>query len=139
MTYATRADMEQRFGVHEVLRLCDRAGNGGVDDVVLDQALADADAEVDLYLAARYALPLPVVPGVLARVACDVARYRLWADQASDEVRRRYEDAVRLLTAISKGVVALGLPGSHADVQPSLASVSAGPVKVFGRERTQGF
>jgi phage gp36-like protein len=46
-------------------------------------------------------LPLPTVPAVLTRITCDIARYRLWEDRASDEVRRRYDDAVKLLTHIS--------------------------------------
>ncbi|MCR6494794.1 DUF1320 family protein [Thermomonas sp. S9] len=50
--------------------------------------LDDAQAEIDGYIASRYKLPLPTVPAALARIACDVARYRLWEDVASDDVRR---------------------------------------------------
>lgn len=136
MSYATAADLALRFGEAELAQLADPLHTGEPDAAVLALALADADAEIDGYLAARYQLPLPSVPAVLVRVACDVARYRLWADRASDEVRRRYEDASKLLTNLSKGVVALGLAEADPAPQPSLASFAAGAERVFGRANT---
>ena len=82
---------------------------------------------------------LPTVPAVLVRLACDVARYRLWRDRASEEVRRRYEDAIKLLINISRGVVALGLAEADPAPQPSLASFAAGAERVFGRANTAGY
>ncbi len=52
--YATRDDMESRFGLNEVVMLTDRSRSGQVDDSVLAGALADAAAEVDGFLAGRY-------------------------------------------------------------------------------------
>lgn len=142
MAYATRADMEARFGLDELVARTNRAGGTTVDADVLGRALADADAEIDGYLASRYNLPLPTVPPVLARIACDIARYRLWEDIASDDVRRRYEDARRLLEAISKGVVSLGLPANLPEAQKpqlSMAAAKAGPAPVFDRATTDGY
>lgn len=139
MSYATAADLSLRFGEAELAQLADPLHTGEPDAAVLALALADADAEIDGYLAARYQLPLPSVPAVLVRVACDVARYRLWADRASDEVRRRYEDASKLLTNLSKGVVALGLAEADTAPTPSLASFAAGSERVFGRNNTAGY
>lgn len=142
MSYATQADMEARYGLDELVARTDRNAVGAVDATVLNRALADADAEIDGYLAARYALPLPTVPAMLARIACDIARYRLWEDLASDEVRRRYEDARRLLEAISRGTVSLGLPANlPADQKPclSMAAAKSGPAPVFDRAATGGY
>ncbi|MDP3926162.1 MAG: DUF1320 family protein [Hydrogenophaga sp.] len=139
MSYATAADLVQRFGADELAQLADPLHTGEADPALLALALADAHAEIDGYLAARYQLPLPVVPVVLVRLACDVARYRLWADVASAEVRQRYEDAVKLLANMSRGVVALGLPEGSAAPEPSLASFAAGATRVFGRDNTAGF
>lgn len=139
MSYATAADLAQRFGADELAQLADPLHTGAADPAVLALALADAHAEIDGYLAARYQLPLPTVPAVLVRLACDVARYRLWADQASPEVRQRYEDATKLLTNMSRGVVALGLGQADAAPEPSQASFAAGAPRVFGRENTAGF
>jgi phage gp36-like protein len=137
MTYATQADLEDRFGVDELTQLTDRAGAGGPDAGIVARALADADAEIDGYLASRYALPLTTVPAVLARIACDIARYRLWEDRASEEVRLRYEDARRTLESIAKGQVSLGLPAASA--APALAEVSLGNARVMTRDGTDGY
>lgn len=107
--YTTQADFEARFGPDELLALTDRSGSGAVDAAVFAQAAQDASAEADVYLGARYALPLASVPPVLVQICADIARYRLWADRASEEVRRRYEDVQRLLRLIASGEVSLGL------------------------------
>jgi len=137
MPYATQADLEARFGVDELIQLTDRAGTGVPDAAIVARALSDAAAEIDSYLASRYALPLSPVPAVLARIACDIARYRLWEDRASDEVRRRYEDARRLLESIAKGTVSLGLPEENA--APALAEASLGNARVMTRDGTGGY
>jgi phage gp36-like protein len=135
--YATQADLEARFGVDELTQLTDRVNAGVPDAAIVARALADADAEIDGYLASRYALPLATVPPVLARIACDIARYRLWEDRSSEEVRRRYEDARRLLESIARGQVSLGLPAANA--APALAEVSLGNPRVMSRDGTGGY
>lgn len=124
--YATANDMMGRFGDAEMLQLSARAGSD-----VVDQALDDAMAEIDIYLSNRYKLPLDPTPPVIKRVACDIARYRLYDNAAPDEVRKRYEDATRLLRSLADGVTSLGLPGI---VEPNGQVVIVQPgVKLFGR------
>lgn len=138
MSYAQLADLVARFGEEELVSRTDRTGSGLMDLAAIDRALADAAAEIDGYVAARYRLPLPVVPAVLTRIACDIARYRLWQDAASEEVRARYEDARRLLEAIARGLVSLGLAAADAP-PPSLAAARSGPPPVFTRRDTGWF
>lgn len=109
MPYATQADLVERFGETEIIQLSDRDRTGAIDSAVVTAKLADADAEIDAYLATRYTLPLASVPTVLKRVACDVARYHLFDDRVTDDVRRRYEDALRFLQAVAKGTVSIGV------------------------------
>jgi phage gp36-like protein len=137
MPYATQADLEDRFGADELTQLTDRVGAGVPDASIVARALADADAEINGYLASRYALPLATVPPVLVRIACDIARYRLWEDRASEEVRRRYEDARRMLESIAKGQVSLGLPAANA--APALAEARLGNARVMTRDGTGGY
>lgn len=142
MSYATVADLIARYGETELIQRTDRLGVGAIDMATAERALADADAEIDGYLAARYRLPLPTTPALLARIACDIARYRLWEEQASDEVRSRYEDARRLLEHLARGLVSLGLPADLPDAarpQPQLAAAKEGPAPVFGRNETVGY
>ncbi|MEO1750719.1 DUF1320 domain-containing protein [Thiofaba sp. EF100] len=145
MAYATAAELATRYGADRLVHLTDRDGDGIGDDPMIAQALSDAEAEIDGYLAARYRLPLPTVPALLARIACDIAIYRLLSLRSMGDIedaRRRYEDARRLLEAIGKGAVSLGLP---ADLPPasqpalSLAAAKSGPASVFGHDQMVGY
>ncbi|RJP20721.1 MAG: DUF1320 domain-containing protein [Deltaproteobacteria bacterium] len=111
MAYAVQADLEQRFGEAELVRLTDRASppTGQIDAAVVSRAIADAEAEINGYLASRYTLPLGSVPELLTRLACDIARYLLYDDVAPDQIRDRYKDAVTLLKGIAEGKVSLAI------------------------------
>ena len=117
MPYATASDLIARFGEEELRQLADPQGTGTWDAGIVHQALADASAEMDAYLAQRYAVPVPA-SDLIVRICCDIARYRLWEDRASDEVRSRYEDAVRMLRDIAAGRAAL--PGAAASASSPL-------------------
>ena len=82
MSYFDRQDYVDRHGEQELIQLTDRDGDGLEDTEVLDRAAADADAEINAYVGARYALPLPSTPELLKRVARDLVR-------CSISVRRR--------------------------------------------------
>lgn len=137
MAYATQQDMVDRFAESELIQLTDRDGTGTIGATVLSQALADADAKVDGYLAGRYTLPLATVPKSLTRIACDVARYYLYDNHATDEVRRRYEDAEKFLIALGKGDVTLGPdPADVADVGSPEVST---PGRIFTHDTMQDY
>jgi phage gp36-like protein len=113
--YATATDLVDRFGESELIDLTDRAQPpaGMIDADVADKALADACGEADAYLGVRYTLPVTApVPLVLVAVVCDIARYRLYENRSTEEVRKRYEDAVRWLRDVSRGAAVL--PGAAA-------------------------
>jgi len=83
-----------------------------IETTVIEQALADASAEIDGYLDGRFALPLTDPPVVLNRLACDVAMYRLQVLRPIHDIadaRKRYDDAVELLVRVARGEVTLGL------------------------------
>lgn len=123
MTYALQADLVDRFGSTEIAQLTDRINGTVIDATVLGRALADADAEIDSYLAARYSLPLASAPVALVRVAADIARYRLFDDRVTDAVRARYQDAVTYLKQISLGNVVID------GAAPLTPAATANPVK----------
>jgi phage gp36-like protein len=106
--------------------LTDRENMGLIDAVVLAAAFVEADAEIDGYLQARFALPLASVPVLLRGVACDIARYRLSGTdiRETDPARTRYKDAIKLLASIRNGELDLGLTAS------GLPAPEAGAVRV---------
>jgi phage gp36-like protein len=107
MTYALEADLVERFGALELAQRTDRVNGITIETVVLGRALADADAEIDGYLATRYTLPLASTPPLINRLACEIARYRLYDDGVPPTVRQRYEDTVSLLKRLASGEVLL--------------------------------
>lgn len=134
MPYANAQDIIDRYGNDTLLMLTDRDGDDQVDTQVIDQAVADATAEIDTYLAAKYSLPLPTTPSVLVRLCVDIAIYRLssTADMVTEEKRQRYEDATTLLRRIAKGEVSLGIS------QPAPSSNGAVHISTKPRRFSRG-
>lgn len=102
MSYATRANLEQRFGVDELEQRESVLPAGAIG-----QALTDADAFIDGYLANRYTLPLSSMPPNLPQIACSIARYTYLGDAVTERARSDYEDAVGWLKDVSAGRVKL--------------------------------
>ena len=97
--YATEENLVARFGQEvDQLKLMHASASTAVED-----ALQDATEEINGYIGGRYALPLPNVPSNLERMACDIARYRLYFQQPTEEVRKRYEDAISFLKLVATG------------------------------------
>lgn len=103
MNYCTQQDLVTRFGEAEIRQLSDHGGTGEINTEVVAQAIADATAEIDGYLAGRYALPLANIPELLRLYACDIARYRLFEDGAYEQVVDRYNNALRFLRDVAAG------------------------------------
>ena len=139
MAYVTQADLETRFGIEELAQLTDRAEGLMPDAAVVERALADAEAEIDGYLAARYQLPLVAIPAVLIRLAADIARYRLYDDRATEAVRKRYEDAVRDLKAVAAGTVVLDAAMALPPAASGIAVKVSAPSRVFGTDSLAGY
>ena len=114
MTYATRADLEARFGAEEALDLAGMQGGR------IESALADAAAEIDAALAAAFRLPLAGGPWPrLVGIACDLARRALYDDVSPEEVTARAERAQAALARLAAGDEALlddsGTPAPRRD------------------------
>jgi phage gp36-like protein len=129
--YGTSALFIEAFGQPEAVMLTnlDDPTITVVNPVPLNRALTDAAALIDSYLARRYQLPLSQVPQVLIPYALDIARYRLDRIRDRDDVRKRYEDAIKWLEGVRDGKnflgtdVAANLP---VDVTVSIGSVEFG-------------
>lgn len=134
MPYCTKQNMIDRFGSEELIQLTDRTNAGVIDDTVLNQAIDDASSEIDGYLAGRYALPLATVPTALTRIACNMARYHLYDDAATEAVRQRYEDAVKFLRSVGTGQIDMGLATDGSRPTPSTGAQMESGGRVFGRD-----
>ncbi|WP_175892406.1 gp436 family protein [Burkholderia cepacia] len=135
--YATVEFMTARFGQREVIALSDRERTGDVNATVVGDALDEASAEIDTYLAGRYALPIDPQPKMLAGICCDIARYRLCGGETvmTDEIRDRYKSAIAFLKLVAAGDVTLGATTTGSVTQPDNSVQFVTGTRVFGREQ----
>ena len=103
--YASRNDLEARFGEGELqqLEMMQTVGNS------IEEALQDASEEIDSYISVRYVLPLPSTPSTLKRIACNVARYRLYFQQPTEEIENRYKAEIDFLKRVADGKATLNI------------------------------
>lgn len=129
-SYCTKQNLIARFGKPELEQLTDRDLTGYIDDIVLDQAIADVDAVIDAHIGSRYTLPLISTPEVLVTQACDMVRYRLYKDGAPDEVADRNRAAMRYLERVQEGKATLGEQEAGEDRSGGQVVVGAGKSRV---------
>jgi len=135
MSYATKQAMIDRYSQDELIQLTDRATPpaGVINDTVLNAAIADADAEINGYLQARYALPLASTPLIISKLACEVTRYFLYDDTPTEPVEERYKHAIKTLADISRGSVKLGLDALDKPTPTDNLIKTSGPNRTFDR------
>ena len=133
MTYASQADLVERFGTDMLIDLSDRADPpaGAIDTTVIANALTDADAMIDGYLLGRYLLPLASTPPALNDLAKAIAIYKLHRDNVSDKINADYQNALKSLVQISNGTIRLNVAG----VEPT----SSGATGVKATDRPRDF
>lgn len=113
---------------------------------IIDMAIADADAEIDGYLAKRYRVPFSPVPRVLNKFSKDIAIYNLYSRIGIDESEseknylNRYNAAVKFLTLVAEGKVDIST-GEDGDDPASAAATGfaqrSNP-RLFSRAQMRG-
>ena len=135
MSYITQQQLIDRFGEPELIQLTDRAGSvGAIVTTVLDGAIADADGTIDAHLAGRYLPPLASVPRSLQRIAADLVRYHLYDSAAPDDIRIRYDDALKFLRAAASGAIHLGVDALGLPATPAAGAEMQSGGRTFGRD-----
>lgn len=131
MTYATQANLVERFGEAMLIALTDRAvvATGAVDAAVIARALTDTDALIDGYLATRYVLPLSEMPPLVLDLALQIAIYKLHINAPDEKISEDYKTALKMLEKIGNGAMRIQAAG----VEPT--SSNAQGVQIVDRER----
>lgn len=117
MAYAVVADFNEVVPDAEARLLAPAAGGGRNDARILD-ALEDASATADTYLAGRYSTPLTPVPRALRRAVIDLARESLSA-RPIDAVVAAADRQRAWLKDLSRGVATLGSGDDGGDPPPT--------------------
>lgn len=117
IAYATQEDIVSRHGDDMLLRIADRDDDDTVDEDAVNLALESASSEIDSYVATRYPVPLASPSAMVKQVCVDIAVYRLASSESAltDEMRKRYEDAIKWLQAVAKGDAAIVTPSTGED------------------------
>jgi phage gp36-like protein len=106
---------------------------------LIESKLLDAESIVNGFLASRYAIPLATVPRLVVTILCDVARYQLYDDMATETIKNKYDDALKMLQAIAGGKVSLGVdPAGNKPESSDVATVSS-ETPVWRRDSSKGF
>lgn len=140
MPYASYSSLVKQHGEDEVVRSADRDGDGVADVDVVDQALVDADGIINSRIGVKYKLPLQIVPPVLIAYAGDIALYKMSGATSTytEEKRTRYEDAIKWLDQLAKGLAVLdGQPEPESKGAANNIRVVAQP-REFSRDKLGG-
>lgn len=105
MSYATRAQLDAALAPALLAQLTDDTAGTTADEAIIAEAMAQADAEMDLYLGQVVTTPLPQVPPVLARIAVQLTLYFLYLRRnVADETRlAEYRNCQKILAEIAAG------------------------------------
>ena len=109
----------------------------------IDDAVADAVAVIDGYLAKRGYLPLNPVPPMVSVWCRAITRYYLHQNNSGaddkDPIVRDYKDALRFLQLTADGKFSLGADDS-VENSPSAVEIQIdSDPKVFGRDQLKAF
>lgn len=135
MSYCTLQDLIDRYGEAELLQLTDRERVGQINSDTVDRAISDADGEIDGYLS-KFSRPITPVPKVLVRIACDITRFYLYDDQATEIVEKRYFNAVKFLQGVARGEISIGVDDAGAAPESSNDAEVVSGGNVFNRSDT---
>lgn len=110
MGYATLDDILKLIPSDILIQLTDDENTGAVVQAGIDEAVAQADAEIDSYCALKYTIPFTPVPVVIRKLSVDIAIYNLYSRRVEivPQTRAdRYKNAIATLQGIVKGTVKL--------------------------------
>lgn len=138
--YITKQDILEQLPEESLTQLTDDEGIGSVNDTRVDAAIEDAEGEADGYLAVRYTTPLSPVPAIIKKFAVDIAVYNLFArrDVVPEMREKRYDNAIKFLSNVSKGVVLLG-DDAPAETGTGNTIEFKNQDRVFSRDNLKGF
>jgi phage gp36-like protein len=140
MAYCAKADILERISEEILIQLTDDYGSGAVEESVVTRAIVDADAEIDAYCGDRYSLPFNPVPAIIRKVSADIAIHNLYArrEATPDDQARRYDNAIKFLGNLAKGLVSLGADAPAEAESKDTVSVSAQD-RTFTKDTLEGY
>ena len=112
---------------------------------IVEQAIADADAEIDGYLAKRYKVPFEKTPQVINKFAKDIALYNMVSRKGVDENDRektyltRYNAAIAFLTKAAEGRISIGVSENNTEDAARIGFSMSNSPRLFSRGNMKGW
>lgn len=111
MAYSTLKDIVKVIPEDTIIQLTDDAASGSVETPRVDEAIAQADDEINIYIGVKYTVPLSSpVPPIIRGISCDIAIYKLYKRRVEEIPETRlitYRDAIKVLKEIRDGKMPL--------------------------------
>lgn len=110
MAYCNVADLKNRYTEKRIAELSDDQDGSDVDETIVTEIIADADALIDDALRGRYTLPLTTTPQSIKWMSCVIAYFMLWCRRENDipeTVTKKYEQAVAMLDKMATGTLTI--------------------------------
>jgi phage gp36-like protein len=139
VSYCTKADILKQLDEVILIQLTDDLDAGAVDDSIVTSAIADADAEIDSYCGVSYDVPFDPVPRIILKHSVDISIYRLYDRRqgAPENIRKRYDDVIRFLKDVAKGIASLG--GDAPEETTSDEATVTSQDRIFSRDSLKDF
>ncbi len=135
MGYCEKADLLLVMSTDLLVALTDVEGDDIVNENVLARAIADADAEINFYLAGLFDIPISPVPDIIRSFSANITVYKLSITRsggAKPDQLLRYEQIIQKLQDISAGKIRL----NSIDPEGALeSSTSSGAVTYYAGTR----
>ncbi len=143
MAYSTLDDIKKLLPEEALIQLTDDENLGVVNQGRVDEAIAQADAEINSYCASKYTVPFTTVPAIAKKISVDLAIYNLYSrkvDIIPETRAERYKNAIRQLEGISKGTISLGVdPAPAATTEGGAETNTTTSDRTFTKDSMEGF
>lgn len=147
MSYISLTDILNRVSENELIRLTTNSATAtSVAATPVNEAIEDAEGEIDSYIGKRYSVPLSDVPKVIVRHAVSIAVYYLYSSKGTgrndDNIKDNYDNAITFLKDVATGRAVLQGAVSQSELSKD-SSYRPGYVdaeeRVFTRTTLNGF
>jgi len=143
MPYCTLTDIKKLIPEERLVQLTDDEGVGVVNEARVDEAIAQADMEINAYLGGRYTVPFSSpVPDIVRKLSMDMAIYHLYSRKLEEipQTRKdRYDGAIRILKGITEGKISIGEATEPAGESDSAQVSTSEDDRIFTRDKLSGF
>lgn len=150
MSYSTQSEVREMIKEEAINTIVgdtfeeDPAAREAKIGPIIDAAIADADGEIDGYLAKRYAVPIFPPPKIINKCSKDIAVYNLFSrigiDESTDQKTylNRYNAAIKFLTLVAEGKVSIGAEADNPTSAATSGFSALSNDRIFSRDRMAG-